>query len=316
MSMVISAGPLVALETPTPERRRFDLLSSVEISEPGNDRWLGGAWTGGEVPGPAFTHDPCSDGTDRIKMAPGIVETQKSKRFTVYLPGFCQAKAIGPDPGFWTDKLERVFEVYEGAAVERTLATGDGHFDVGPFLCDENLELLNGGASATPVLAYGLLEQAIARHGTGLIHIGLRTFASWQSRHLLFPDGDRLRTRLGTPVVVGYGYVGAVPDGQPPLAEGQEWAFASGPIEVIRDAAVDVVPGPYSEALDRATNDALFIAERPYLLNWMARQSPTDEDHTQAGVLVEQDVFEDVIVIDALGNIHIKLGRNVIADLP
>jgi hypothetical protein len=314
VTTTISAGPLVPLETPTPERRRFDLLSTVPITEPKNDRWLGGAWTGGEVPGPAFTHDPCSDGTDRIKMAPGVVETQKSKRFTVYLPGFCQAKAIGPDPGFWTDKLARVFEVYESAAVERALATGDGHLDIGPFICDQNLELLNAGQPTSAAVGYALLEQAIARHGTGILHIGLRTFAAWHS--FLVPGSDPMRTKLGTPVVIGYGYVNARPENADPFGEGQEWAFATGPIQVIRDREIDIVPGPsYTEALDRETNDALFIAERPYLLNWMARQSPTDDDHIQAGVLIEQGGFEDVIVIDTEGNIHIRVGASVIADL-
>lgn len=287
MTTVIAPAGLVPLQAPLPSPRSYDLLSTLEIREPAEDRWLGGAWTGGYVPGPAFTHDPCSSGSDRVKTGAGQIHTQRSFAFTVYVPGFCTAASIGPDPGYWTERLKDVFRIYESAAVERTLATGDGHGVLGPYLADENMEVLHGGLALEPVESLGLLEQAVARHGNGLIHAGPRTFTAWKAANLVWPDGPVMRTYLGTPVIVGYGYVGIAPAAAPPPLPTQEWAFASGPVEVIRTPEVTTIPANYAEALDRSLNDVLFLAERPYLLNWLAREDQNDNDHTQAGVLVD-----------------------------
>ncbi len=287
--VLVASAPLVPLEAPLPQPRRFELLATASVEELADGRWLGGAWTGGEVPGPAFTHDPCSTGTARFKEQPGIIGDQKTGRFTVYVPAFCTAQSIGSDPGPWLERLKLVFAVYESAAVERVLATGDGHSDIGPFLANENLEILNGGDPADPVAAYGLLEEAVARHGTGMLHIGIRTFATWKSLRLVDAQDGFMRTALDTPVVVGYGYTNVRPVDGDAADETTEWAFASGPIEVIRAREIDITPDAYSQAIDRSMNDVFFLAERPYLLNWLGRTSPVDEDHTQAGVLARVD---------------------------
>lgn len=283
----VAAAGLVPLQAPLPSPRRFDLLSTVERIEPESDRWLGGAWTEGQTGGPAFTHDPCSTGTDRVKNPSLQAETQTSSAFTVYLPGFCTAASIGPDPRVWTEKLHRAFEIYESAAVERMLVTGDGHVGLGPYLCDDNLERPRGSIAQDAIQAFGLLEEAVARHGGGLIHAAPRTFSAWKANNLIEDKGGYIGSDLDTPVVCGYGYVGAIPNAGPAPNSHQEWAFASGPIEVYRDSAITTVPGDYDEALDRAFNDVVFIAERPYLLNWMARQDPADDGHIQAGVLID-----------------------------
>lgn len=277
---------LVNLQAPLPPPRRFDLLHSLDIIEPTDDRWLGGAWTEGQTGGPAFTHDPCSTGSDRVKQPSIQAGTQTSGVFTVYLPAFCTAVSVGPNPEFWTAKLEKAFRLYEGAAVERILATGDGQVGLGPYLCDDNLERLTG-LPTDPVSAFGLLEEAVARHGGGVIHAAPRTFTQWVASTLVSIDDGRMVSALGTPVVIGYGYVGAVPNGGPAPTSTQEWAFASGPIEVYRDAEITTIPGDYDEAIDRAFNDVVFIAERPYLFNWMAREAPDDDAHIQAGVLID-----------------------------
>jgi hypothetical protein len=48
-----------------------------------------------------------------------------------------------------------------------------------------------------------------------------------------------------------------------------------------------MVPTSYAQALDRAMNDVLFLAERPYVLNWIGRQNTTDDENVQAGILVD-----------------------------
>ena len=286
MTTVTAPAGLVPLQAPLPSPPQFDLLAAATLVDPTTDRWLGGAWTGGDVPGPANTHDPCSVGTDRAKIGPGDIGSQMSGRFVVYLPGFCTAQGIGPDPTFWTDRLELAFQVYEGAAVERVLATGDGHATLGPYLGDANMEDLSG-AAVTPLRGLELLETEIRLHGSGIIHAAPATATAWAAETLITSSRGVMRTMLGTPVAVGAGYIGVQPDSEAAPGAGEEWAFASGPIEIYRDSQISTIPGSYAEAIDRSLNDVMFYAERPYLINWIARQSTADDDHVQAGVLID-----------------------------
>lgn len=286
MSAIMATAGLVALDAPIPSPRQFDLLAAGTLITPGSDRWLAGAWAGGFPPGPAHTHDPCSAGTDRAKIAAGPNATQIAGRFTVYLPGFCTAQSIGPDPTWWTNRLALAFQVYEGAAVERVLLSGDGHGTLGNALADGNMEVLGSGA-VSALRAFELLEEAIAAHGTGIIHAAPATVVAWDSLYLTENIRGVKRSKTsGNPIAVGAGYMGATPSGQSAPAADHEWAFASGPIEIYRGDLLSV-PGNYAQALDRSVNDAVFIAERPYLINWIARQDSTDDDHVQAGVLID-----------------------------
>lgn len=287
MTTIEAPAGLVRLDAPLPTPRQFDLLAAATLIEPDDQRWLSGAWTGGDVPGPAYTHDPCSTGTDRQKADAGEIGDQQSFTFNVYLPGFCTAQSIGPDPKFWTDRLLLAFKAYEGAAVERVLATGDGHGTLGPYLGDTDLEVLGGGA-VDPVEGLALLEQEISLNGTGIIHCDPATFTAWVANYLVEPKGAVMRTYLGTPVAVGAGYIGVVPDGEAALGDTQGWAFATGPIEIRRETNPNFAASNYADVFDRSLNDVNFIAERPYLFNWMARTSSSDDDHIQAGVLIDR----------------------------
>jgi hypothetical protein len=275
----------VALQAPIPSPRPFDLLAAATLVDPTNQRWLAGGWTGGDIPGPAHTHDPCSTGTDRVKASSGDIAQQMSGTFNVYLSGFCTAQSIGPNPTFWTDRLKLAFQVYEGAAVERVLATGDGHQTLGSYLGDPNMEVLGGGV-VSALRGLELLETEIALAGGGMVHVAPATATAMISANLLTAVRGVMQTYLGTPVAVGAGYIGVTPDGEASPAADQEWAFASGPIQIYR-GDVETVPDRYADAFDRALNDVLYIAERPYLFNWIARQDSADDDHVQAGVLID-----------------------------
>lgn len=287
MSTILAPAGLVPLQAPLPSRRPFELVDAAALVDPPNSRWLGGAWIGGDAPGPAYTHDPCSTGSDRIKADAGPIPRQMVGVFDVYLVGFCTAQSVGPDPDFFTERLRLAFQIYESAAVERVFATGDGHGTLGPYLGDANMETLGVGAQQ-PLRALELLETEIAEtSGSGMIHAAPATATAWAAQLLIESVRGVMRTRLGTPVAVGSGYVGAVPDGEAAPAADEEWAFASGPVELLRAAEIQSVPSNYSEALDRSLNDVQFLAERPYLINWIARQDTLDDDHAQAGVLVD-----------------------------
>lgn len=288
MTTITAPSPLVPLSAPLPAPRRFTLLDTAQVvPNADGDRFPGGAWTEGYPAGPVGTQDPCSTGTDRAKTPGGQIASQMAGAFTAYLYGQCAAQSVGPDPTFWTDRLTLAFEALESTAVERVLATGDGHASLGPFLTDQNLEQLASGGAQTPTEGLALLEQRIAELGTGIIHVTPAVATYWLSETLLVSKANVLYTGLGTPVAVGAGYIGATPSGS--LTSGQEWAFATGPIQVIRSGPRPIVnPVNYFEAFDRSLNDVAFLAERHYLLNWVARQDPSDPDHLQAGVLIDR----------------------------
>jgi len=208
-----------------------------------------------------------------------------SGTFNVYLSGFCTAQSIGPNPTFWTDRLRLAFQLFEGAAVERVLATGDGHTTLGSYLGDPNMEVLGGGV-VSALRALELLETEIALAGGGMVHVAPATATAMISLDLITGVRGVMQTYLGTPVAVGAGYIGVAPDGHAAPASDQEWAFASGPIQIYR-GEIETVPDRYADAFDRGLNDVLYIAERPYLFNWIARQDSADDDHVQAGVLID-----------------------------
>ncbi len=286
MSAILAPAGLVPLDAPLPAPREYDLLAAATIINPSSDRFLGGGWIGGYPPGPAGTHDPCSSGSMRVKDPAGDMGRQMAGAFTVYLAGECTAQAVGPDESWLTDRLKLAFNVYEGAAVERVLATGDGHSTLGAYLGDTNMDALNSGGATDPQYALSLLEDQIALNGNGIIHAPPSVVTAWASNYLVIQSRGQLRTALGTLVAAGPGYIGVTPEGQSAGSSGQAWAFASGPIALTR-SDVFLNPTDYAQALDRSVNDLVFFAERHYLIQWMARQDPTDDGHTQAGVLVD-----------------------------
>jgi hypothetical protein len=115
------------------------------------------------------------------------------------------------------------------------------------------------------VESVALLENAIGGTGrAGLIHTDPATFVSWLSVNVVDTDGTRAYTERGTTVIVGDGYIGAVVGAA--LSADQGFAFATGPLRLIRDE-VEVL-GPTAQVLDTVTNLATFRAERNYVAYW------------------------------------------------
>ena len=81
----------------------------------------------------------------------------------------------------------------------------------------------------------------------------------------------------GTPIVSGGGYIGAAANSQAPAA-GQDWMFASGPVEV---RLSPMVITNLKESLDRSDNTITFRAERWVLVSW--------DTALQSAVLVDWD---------------------------
>ncbi len=284
---ITSPGPLLPLDAPLPQPRKYTLLDAAQIVPEADTRWLAGAWINGYPSGRPQTQDPCSDGTFRLKNADSESARPMAGAFTVVQGGSCTAKTIGVNSAWYTDRLALAFQAVESTAVERVMVTGDGHGTLGAYIGDANLDILAGGAAQTRREGLALLENAIGEVGAGIIHITPALAAIWAGDYLIGADrAGQMRTLgNGTLVVVGAGYIGQSPDAQHGFTATQEWAFATGFIQVRRDD-VTILPGQYSQALDRSTNEITFYAERDYLLSWVGRQDSSDDEHIQAGVLI------------------------------
>ncbi len=140
-----------------------------------------------------------------------------------------------------------------------------------PHLADVNADILTTGPTS-PIRGIALLERAIADTGRfGMIHISPElawTLTAVGSRDIFEADRDgKLYTVNGTQLVVDAGYDGSAPEGQSPSSGSVEWAYATGPVELIRDAPI-IVPTEIREALDRDTNTITYRAERYAIPYW------------------------------------------------
>lgn len=290
MSVITEPQALLPLDAPLPQPRRYTLLDAAQTIDPAEDRWLAGAWISSYPAGEPHTFDPCSSGTSRVKDIDARVDRPMAGAFTVYVGGSCTGSSIGPRVDEYRRRLLAGFMAVESTAVERTLATGDHHGgSLGAYLGDTNMERLAAG-TVTPTEGLALLEDEIAAAGgNGLIHVPPATATYWIGQTLISPDRqNQLRTGLGTLVAVGAGYRDVRPDDYQGLVDGQEWAFATGPVGYIRDPQPEIIPGGMREALDRSSNEATFIAERSYVVAWVGRQDTEDDNHVQAGVLIDR----------------------------
>jgi hypothetical protein len=285
---VTTSGALLPLDAPLPQPRRYTLLDAAQIVNSADERWLAGAWINGYPSGRPRTHDPCSTGTYRLKSADAGAARPMVGSFTVVQGGSCTAKSVGPDATWYKDRLSLAFQAVEATAVERMLATGDGHGgNLGAYIGDANMDAPVGNTPQTRREGLAILETEIAKVGNGIIHATPATATLWRGDYLIDVVGGQLRTGIGTLVVVGAGYIGARPDAYGGLGATQDWAFATGFIQVRRDE-ITILPGQYSEALDRVSNELTFYAERDYLLSWVGRQDNSDAEHIQAGVLIDR----------------------------
>lgn len=280
-------GPLLPLDAPLPQPRRYRLLDAARIVND-NGRWQTGAIINGYPGGPPAAHDPCSDGTYRLKGAEEGQPRTYAGSFTVVVGASCTASSVGSTLDYYSNRLRLWFEAIEAETVERVFADGLAGANLGAYLGDPNMENLG---TATPVEALALLEKEISLNGSGMIHAAPATATYWVSQYLIERQAEggvaQMRTRLGTLVAVGAGYNEVVPDGFANPASDQEWAFASGFVE-IRRGEIEILSSQYAQSLDRSDNTVTLYAERDYLITWVGRQDSTDPDHTQAGVLVDR----------------------------
>ena len=280
MSEFTAVGPARSLDGPLPVAPPHSLLETDLVDAPGvvverdATRVLNGVNIYGYPTGCPSLWEPCSDGTFRTKSSEAEWPTPRFDSIVVYQGIECSTISVGGDPEDLYRRAEAVLDATMSSGVEEALAAGVVGSD-NPFFGDANVDVLNSGTAVSPGVALSFLEEAIGDTcRQGMLHFTPAVVSALQA----FPIGgdDRLITANGTPVVSGQGYQGvdtpwlAAPDAT------EDWAFATGPVNVYLGPVVVTTP---SQSLDRAENVLTFFAERYVLAVW--------DTALQAAVLVD-----------------------------
>jgi hypothetical protein len=263
-------GPITSVDGPLPVEPPFNLFT---VAESIGGRWLAGAHVWPYPPDVASGHDPCADGTYRDKHDGTGYDSPTFNSFTAYLPVSCST--IGNSLDEVEKRAEAVLNATDHVAAERQLVSGD--FVAGPYLA-ETTNILNGGTAVPAQSALALLEQEIGDETgrRGVIHADPATASVWSFDGGLRIVGDQLQTFLGTPIVVGAGYINAHPDSTGPAPSGQSYAWASGPILAEREGMN--LSDELSDYIDTLINLYIYRAERNIVVAW--------DDQFSAAVLV------------------------------
>lgn len=290
----IGYGPLWVVDGPPPQPPLYSLLNSARVvpdaDAGGVERWGNGVQVYPYPPGPGHVEDACASGSERDKDAGETVPLPSFAAMIVYLAETCSSLGIfgqglsnAEAQDRFTARARSVLAAVESATVEREFYAGDV-LGLNPFLADGNGTFPNGDTAADVVEAFGLLENEIAVSGRrGLIHVSPRLATTAKAAHLIDRDdrSGQVVTINGTIVVPGQGYADDAvhPVGHPVASTGEEWAYATGPVDV-RRGAPELLPGTIAEALDRGSNTITYRVERPYVVDW--------DTVVQAAVLVDR----------------------------
>ena len=282
----ITFGPPVRIDGPLPVAPPYGLVNTAEIVQETDERWANGAQVYPYPVDLGDSWDPCSTGSFAVKADGETPPLPIFAAFTAYLPETCTPSRImvgdmAASQAAFTARAQLAFAAKESAIYENVLATG-GAFNATtqPYLGDSNLTILGSGA-VSPQTGLALLEDAIGgTHVRGMLHATPATLTAWTfTGPCIDREGTQLQTRIGTPVVSGDGYIGAIPDGEGSLGATEAWAFATGPVQIRRSATITVLPEEVKEALNRSENILTYRAERDVLVTW--------DTVAQYGVLID-----------------------------
>lgn len=138
----------------------------------------------------------------------------------------------------------------------------------GMYLASTSATTLNAGTAVRPKIGLALLEQALAECSTGYqgsIHM-TPLIASMIGMEMQ-RDGDKLVTSNGNSIVVGTGYDGRGPGQAAPTDAFTHWMYATGPMFVHLGAG-ELITVSEGEAVNAATNEMTYVAERPASVHW------------------------------------------------
>jgi hypothetical protein len=201
------------------------------------------AWCGGAV---GVTGSPCvQDNPAAIAVDNTVCNYSQFQPFWVYAYSQGSAGAwLGPE--LEAEARDRLVDGEQFAAEQQLWAAMDAAI---------TQVAVTGGPHG---LAY--VEQLLAQtyKGRGVLHMGRYAATLLSQQGLLMPDGNVLRSKLGTPVIAGGGYQqvgGALPATYD--------VFGTGPVVAMAGPATTI-----PAQIDRGVNDTHALAFKPYVVGW------------------------------------------------
>jgi hypothetical protein len=264
----MAALAALRIDGPPPAPRPYGLVTTPgTIVEQDDPHWAGGVVVDTYPTNLPSSHNPCSLGTMRVKEGGDTAQPfPEFSSFTVYFTVECSGIGIGNEAGAerLRNRARALLAATESFQVEREFAFAPADADR-PHLTGAGYVDLNSGAAVGPTEGFSLAEQAIGETArAGVIHTDPATAIAAAAKGIIEAVGQAMRTKLGTLVIVGDGYIGATPG--PVLGADQGYLFVTGPVRLTRDD-VEVL-GPTREVLDRETNAVVIRAERNYVAYW------------------------------------------------
>jgi hypothetical protein len=264
----ITLGPPMVLDGPVPVAPPRSLLNTAQFVETTDTHYLAGGQVYSYPTDLPTVHDPCADGTFRLKPDGSAWDNPTFGPYTVVMPITCSAYE-GKNPGF-ADRARIALQARESFAVARELSQG-ATAPLNPYFCDANVTLLAAGAAVAPDVGLSYLEEAIGATGQmGMIHATPAVGNSWNTTGgdgLTVASGRLVTAANGTPVALDGGYVGARPTGGSAAAAGQSWVFATGPVQY-RRGDIQIIAPDLAGTMDREINLVTYRAERDYVVVW------------------------------------------------
>lgn len=268
-------GPLFYVNGPPPRKPRYTLVDAADINPETDEHWGNGIQVHGYVPDVACRWSSyCGDERDEKGEQQNPNPLPEFGPLTVYLAESCTTRSImqgsqeESNAAFRARALE-VFAAVESGALEREFWGGEFLPD-NPHLASAAADVLNGAAATSALNGLALLEEAIAEtNRAGVIHMtaGMAVTLSGYGNGVLIPERGKLYTINGTLVVPAFGYPGTAPPDVAANTGTQEFAYATGPVEILRSGPVIMPPNLY-EAIDREQNEITYRAERTYIAYW------------------------------------------------
>jgi hypothetical protein len=267
-----------------------------DVDERGIERWMNGVSVYPYPPDQGDIYDPCASGSPAPTK--GFGETLAQPEFgamTAYIAETCTVFSV-PDQEAYKARATAVLMAVESSIIAREFKNGL-QMPGNPHLADGNGIFPNGDAVTDFPNAIAYLEAAIAATGrAGLIHCSPELLSSSAARfgwnYWNDPKGQVIRMISGTVIIPDAGYSGGgAPTGHAEPDIGQEWIYATGPIDIRRTEPF-VMPPLVAQAVDRGTggatnglpNSITYRAERYYMVDW--------DTELQAAVLVDRCISE------------------------
>lgn len=296
----IGFGPLWRIDGPLPLPPLFGLLQAAaaeatgvrfvdDLDDDGIERWLNGVQVYPYPPDDADVFRNCGTGSEADEKGFGeTIDRPEFEPMTVWLAETCTSYKVW-DQEMFKARARIALEAVEGAAVASEFMSGV-KLSAQPYLSDGQGVFPNGDTVTNVVNGLALLEEQIALSGKqGVIHCSPMMATALMGRGFSLADKTGvIRTINGIVVVPDFGYTaGATPTGHPDPDGTEEWAYATGPID-IRRTEVITLPETVQEATERGTggastgrpNSITYRVERYYLVDW--------DTEVQAAVLVDR----------------------------